>query len=146
MVESQATAPQYSENTASVTEPVPMSTQTINSTVSRIYPMPGSSRKTKRGGHKILTTVVIIFLLLLAILGGIGFYTYSVAKQLQAQATDMEATGKTAYDDFKGQNLPATKAQLDLLQTDLKTIRGTYTKLALYNYLPIAHSYSHRQS
>lgn len=115
-----------------------------NFAIPRITPMtaaPTSKSFRLKTWHKVAAGVGGVLVALLVILGGLGLYTYGVVKNLQTEAMDLKATGVTAYDDFKAQNLPATKEQLTQVQTKLKAVRATYSKLALYNFLPIAHDY-----
>ncbi len=152
MVENNAAQPQVSiESLDPITEPTP--SPTINSNVARIYPMntssSGSSRMNRskkksflaKPWQKALAIAGGVLLVLLLVGSVLGFYTYGVVKELQAQSAEMKLAGQTAYDDFKAQNLPGTKEQLLAIQEKLKTTRKTYSKLALYNVIPIAHSY-----
>jgi len=133
--------------------PTPVSNQTINSNVARIYPMSNSSTdggKSSRANKKQFLSkpwqkgiaVVGGFLLITLLLGGVlGFYTYGVMKELQAQGAEVRTSSQTALDNFKSQNLPGTKEQLLLIQEKLKAIRETYGKIAVYNLVPIARNY-----
>lgn len=95
------------------------------------------SKKTKR----ILAAVLGVLLVFLLIGGVIGFYTYNQVQTLQVQAQEAETLGRTAYDSFKGQNLPATQQSLKDLQSKMVEIRGTYNKLSFYRFVPIASAY-----
>ncbi len=95
--------------------------------------------KSKAGKISLIVGGVLLVLLMIGVV--LGFYTYSVAQQMMAQAAEIQTTGRAAYDSFKAQNLPQTEAQLKDVQSKLQTVRSTYSKLALYNVIPIAHGY-----
>jgi len=87
--------------------PTPVSNQTINSNVARIYPMSNSSTdggKSSRANKKQFLSkpwqkgiaVVGGFLLITLLLGGVlGFYTYGVMKELQAQGAEVRTSSQT---------------------------------------------------
>lgn len=91
--------------------------------------------------QKVVAGVVIVVLLLSTVAGVLGFYTFSVAQELMAQADTAQVTGQNAYASFKSQNLPEADVHLKQLQTEVKSIRDTYNKLAFYQAIPIARSY-----
>ncbi len=148
MVENSAAQPQITIESLDP-EPTPTQPPTINN-VARIYPMNTASSRSSRSSKKAflakpwqkgLAIAGGVLLVLLIIGSVLGFYTYGVVKELQAEGAEAKLAGQTAYDNFKGQNLPGAKEQLVVVQDKLKSIRKTYGKLALYNVLPIAHSY-----
>ena len=91
--------------------------------------------------HKVVLGLVIALVIFGSIAGVVGAYTMGVVKEMQTQSVTMQAKGRAAYDEFKAQNLPATEQNLKDIQEELKTVRKTYSKLAFYNAIPIAHSY-----
>ncbi len=129
------------------TNDVPVEPATVNSNMARIYPMSSSKSKSLKRKYlskpwqKVAAGALAVLLVFLVVGGIVGFYTYTVVKQLQAEGAEIKLAGTTAYTDFKTQNLPGTKEQLLLVQEKLKTTRQTYGKLAFYNVIPIAHSY-----
>ncbi len=150
MEQSQIAPTQYSDSLTDPVDPNTSSETTADITnMTRIYPMSSSSSKSSPSKSRFLgktwqkvAAVSVGVLLALGILAaGAGIYTYGIVKQLQAETNDIKIAGKSAYDDFKAQNLPATRQQVTLIQTDLKTVRATYQKLAFLNILPIAHNY-----
>lgn len=90
---------------------------------------------------KTLGIVGGVLLALIVLGGGLGFYTLSVVNTLQAQAQEAELIGQQAFDNFKGQNLPATQQALKDLQGKVQEMRGTYNRLGLYLFIPVASSY-----
>ncbi|MDQ3008149.1 MAG: DUF4012 domain-containing protein [bacterium] len=91
--------------------------------------------------QKIAAGVSVVLLLLLSVAGALGFYTYTVVKDIQAQTATAQITARAAYDGFKTQNLPASEASLKELQTQLLDVRATYNKLSFYRFVPIANAY-----
>jgi len=91
--------------------------------------------------QKVVAVVGVVFLALASVGAVLGFYTYGVVKQLQAEANEVQTLGRTAYDSFKAQNLPATEQSLKDVQAKTSSIRDTYDKLAFYQYVPVARSY-----
>ncbi len=91
--------------------------------------------------QKILVVVLVVLLFFGSIAAVLGFYTLSVVQQLKSEANDVQATAKEAYEQFKNQNLPGTQEKVKSVAEKMKGVRQTYSKLAIYNVLPIAHSY-----
>jgi hypothetical protein len=92
--------------------------------------------------HKVVLGGVGIGLLLLLItLGGVGAYSYTVSMQLKDQAQAAEFHARTALDQFKAQNLPATEVALADLKQSVTEIDTTYKKLAFAGFVPFANNY-----
>lgn len=104
---------------------------------------PNSSRKPlfARTWVRFLVMILAILVILGSIAGALGFYTYTVAMELKAQAEEAEVLGQSAYDAFKAQNLPGAQAGLDSVKNKLVDIRATYNKLSFYGSIPIASAY-----
>jgi hypothetical protein len=100
-----------------------------------------NSGKLNPKAKKILTGSILVLVLLFSIFGSLAFYTFGVVTQLRQQAAVSKATAQEAYVLFKGQNLPATQEKVTQLTADLETIQKSYSKLAIYNYLPFARTY-----
>lgn len=83
----------------------------------------------------------ICVLLLLSVAGVVGASTYQVARSLQTQANEAEEIARTAYQQFKEQNLPGAQESVTLLEGKLSEIETTYAKLSLYKLLPIVNVY-----
>lgn len=91
--------------------------------------------------HKVLLVVVIVLLFVTGIVAALGFYTFAVVQEMKGEVADIQVTGQGAYDDFKAQNLPATEEKVKIVAQKLQGLRQTYGKLAILNYIPVAHSY-----
>ncbi len=89
----------------------------------------------------ILSSVLGIFLFFFIVFGALGFYTYQVAMELKTQGESAKVTAMNAYTNFKNQNLPGTESEIGNLKEQLKNIKATYQKLALYKAIPIANNY-----
>jgi hypothetical protein len=88
--------------------------------------------------------VVIMCAVLLILLSAgavMGFYTYRVGRQLQQQGVELKQQAQSAYDQFKQQNLPATKQELLNAQAKLNEIEVTYQKLGFMGSMPIIKKY-----
>ncbi len=83
----------------------------------------------------------IVLVLSISILGALVYTTYQIAMTMQAQAQEAESLGRTAYQHFKEQNLPAAKTSVVELQQKVLEIEETYEKLALYQFIPFASNY-----
>jgi hypothetical protein len=83
----------------------------------------------------------VLLVLLISVAGVLAYTTYQIALTMQAQAKEAETIGRTAYQHFKEQNLPAAKTSVLELQDKVKELEQTYARLALYQFLPIAHNY-----
>ncbi|MEX0896247.1 MAG: DUF4012 domain-containing protein [Patescibacteria group bacterium] len=88
-----------------------------------------------------LISSLSVFGVLLVVVGVLVFATYTTAKTLQAQAVTAQATARTAYDQFKAQDLPGVKSQLEQLDQQLVDMRAIYARLGFYRYIPIARNY-----
>lgn len=88
-----------------------------------------------------LVVVLGIFLLLTLFTTIAGVYTYSVVKELQAQALPLKDKVRTTYDLFKAQNLPEAEKTLNEIDTEFQAVKQTYSKLGFYSYIPIAKNY-----
>lgn len=95
----------------------------------------------EKKSKQILLIVCMVLLVLLSAVGAIGAYSYSVTKQLQTQGNQLQAQVRSAYDQFKAQNLPGTEAALVEAKTQLQTVKQTYSKLKLYDSLPFLNKY-----
>lgn len=88
---------------------------------------------------------LLIGLLVLAILivsiTSMGVYTYSVVKELQAQALPLKAKAQNTYELFKAQNLPEAEKTLLEIDTDFQVVKSTYSKLSFYSKIPLANNY-----
>lgn len=91
--------------------------------------------------QKIAVMIGVILLFLLSIGAALGFYTYSVAQEMKAEVADIQTVGQGSYDQFKVQNLPAAEEGFKSIAEKMKKVHATYAKLAIYNYLPVAHNY-----
>ncbi len=103
-----------------------------------------TSRRTRaamKPWQKILLSVGVVLLAVLVIGGIAAFQVYTVAKQLQAQAEEVKATGQAAYAAFKAQNLPEAESKLKETQTKFQTLETTYQQLAVYGKIPFIGAY-----
>jgi len=89
----------------------------------------------------VLSSILGIFLFFTVVFGALGFYTYQVAIELKTQGEAAKVTAMNAYTNFKNQNLPGTESEIGNLKEQLKNIKSTYQKLALYKAIPIANNY-----
>jgi len=86
--------------------------------------------------------IALVFLVILTLSMTImGVYTYSVAKQLQAQALPLKDEARKFYELFKSQNLPEAEVVLNQIDSDFQEVKSTYQKLSFYSKLPIASNY-----
>jgi hypothetical protein len=107
--------------------------------------MPSTARKRRNffasKGAKILAVLLVVLLIVGGVVGAVGYYTYTVAMEMKAQAEEAQVLGRSAYDAFKGQNLPGAQQDLQAVQAKLVEIRATYDKLKFYASVPIASAY-----
>lgn len=78
---------------------------------------------------------------LIVVAGVLAYATYQAAQALQVQAATAQISARSAYDQFKAQNLPGVKSNLQELDAQLATAKTTYAKLGFYRYIPIARNY-----
>ncbi len=97
------------------------------------------SVKLKEKPALMVALVVAIFLTLLTTV--MGVYTFSVVKELRAQATPLKDKAQTTYALFKAQNLPEAEKSLNEIDTEFQTVKATYAKLSFYSKIPIANNY-----
>lgn len=104
-----------------------------------------STQKIKRplGKKKaiIIASVFGVIFFLLALAGGVGFYTYQIAMELKTQGDSARVTAMNAYTNFKNQNLPGTQSEIDNLKNQLNNIKSAYQKLSFYNSIPFLSAY-----
>lgn len=92
--------------------------------------------------HKtVLSGVAIGLLLLFIFVGAVGAYAYTVGMQLKDQGQAAEFHARTALDQFKAQNLPATEIALADLKQSVTDIETTYQRLAFARMIPFANNY-----
>lgn len=91
--------------------------------------------------NKILLITLVIFSLFIGLFIALGFYTYSVAKTIQFSATQLETTVRASADQFKAQNLPGTKAEMDKITAQINTIEQQLNKLSFLKLLPFGANY-----
>jgi hypothetical protein len=91
--------------------------------------------------QKVLFGVGVALVLLLTVSAVLGLYTYGVVQDIKAQASEIQGLGRTTYDSFKAQNLPATEEGIKQITEKTKNLRTTYNKLAFYKMVPIARNY-----
>lgn len=92
--------------------------------------------------HKrVLIGVALVILFIIGLLGGIGLFTYSVAMQIQTEGKVAAGLARTALDNFKGQNLPATEQALKDLKVQVGTIESSYNKMQFVSMVPFANAY-----
>jgi hypothetical protein len=89
----------------------------------------------------VLGGIGIGLLLSLILFGGVGIYAYSVVMQLKDQGQAAEFHARTALNQFKAQNLPATEIALADLKQSITDIEVTYQKLAFARMIPFAKNY-----
>lgn len=89
---------------------------------------------------KLLVSFTIL-LILVAFITSVGVYTYSIAKEIQAQAMPLKAKAEIAFDLFKDQNLPEAEKTLLEIDSDFQSLKETYNKLGFYSKIPIASNY-----
>jgi hypothetical protein len=88
-----------------------------------------------------LLIVSVILLVLITFITSVGVYTYTVAKDIKAQASPLQAKVATAYTLFKAQNLPEAEKTLLEIDSDFQTLKTTYNKLSFYSKVPLANNY-----
>jgi hypothetical protein len=91
--------------------------------------------------HTVFIIIGVVLILSITIAGVLAVKTYAVAQNLQLQSQEAELIGRTAYQQFKEQNLPAAKISLENLQEKVTQIEQTYAQLAVYSYIPVANNY-----
>jgi len=91
--------------------------------------------------QKVGAGVLVVSIVLGSLVGAVGIYTMSIARQLQVQASEAQVLGRGAYDQFKAQNLPAAEQALKDVEGKLKDVRTTYNRLSFYQTIPIARAY-----
>jgi hypothetical protein len=110
-----------------------------------IPPTPTNPAKKRRflpkTWHKILVVVLLLLVVLGAGVGAVAAYTMTVVQELKTQSTELQTDGKTVYEQFKAQNLPATEEGIKKLAEKMKTTRQTYNKLSFYKNIPFASAY-----
>lgn len=89
----------------------------------------------------VILAILGITLFLLLITTIMGVYTFTVAKQLQAQVIPLKQKAQMVYTLFKEQNLPEAEKNLLELEAEFQTVKGTYQKLGFYSKIPIANKY-----
>lgn len=87
----------------------------------------------------VITVAILIFLT--SSVTVMAVYTYSVAKQLQAQAQPLQDKTRMMYEQFKAQNLPEAEKSLTEIDNDFQTVKQTYQKLSFYSKIPFANNY-----
>lgn len=126
------------------TEPTDAATipETPDSTPETTTPFASNSTAPKRRiWLKVGAVVGVVLLFLLAIVGVVGAYTYTVVMELKGSAQEAATAGQNAYLNFKSQNLPASKEELKKLQQRLDEVEVVYQKLSFYQAVPIARNY-----
>ena len=111
---------------------VPEITETNKETVSFI-------QKLKK--RPILITVVTFLFLLTLSATALGVYTYSVVRELEAQAVPLKDKAQVTYALFKSQNLPEAEKTLHEIDSEFQGIKSTYQKLSFYSKIPVAKNY-----
>lgn len=91
--------------------------------------------------QKALLAVVVVLLVLGSAAGATAYYTYGVAKTLQAQGEELKVSVNGVKDQLKAQNLPGAKTAFADVQKDLDEMKVTYEKLAFYKSIPVANLY-----
>ncbi len=91
--------------------------------------------------RKILVGIGLILTLIIGLLMAGGIYSLMLAKTLQAQASSLQVTAKSAYTAFKQQNLVQVKTELTSLDAQLTEFDRTYAKLGFWQMVPVARSY-----
>lgn len=87
----------------------------------------------------IVTSTILLFFLTIATV--IGLYTFQQVKKIQAQTLELQVSGRTMYDSFKAQNLPAVNVELQKIKGQLAEVEQTYGQLKFYSYIPLARTY-----
>ncbi len=108
---------------------------------SRLTPATPSMTNKSKKMKRVLLIIGGVFLLLFTIAAVVGFYTYSVAKDLQNQSQAMNVSAKQAYDAFKIQDLLVVETSLVELDQQLATAHGTFGKLGYLRFIPFASGY-----
>lgn len=83
----------------------------------------------------------LVSVLLLSMASIIGWHTYTVAHQIQAQAGEIQTSARAAYDAFKAQDLLTAQAKLSLLPDQLANLKSEYKKLGYLRMIPVVNSY-----
>lgn len=91
--------------------------------------------------QKIWAGVGAGLLLLLVVIGVLAIKTITTVQAIKAQGLEAKAISQQAYTEFKGQNLPGVKDNLNKLDEKLNTIDGLYAQLAFYKAVPFASAY-----
>jgi hypothetical protein len=113
---------------------------TIRSTLS-VSPKATLLWITSHRWHTVGLVSLALTLVLVTVAGTLAWHTYQVAERLQLQARDAARQGQSAYDLFKAQDLPASRAALQKLQTQLQEMDLTYHQLSWYGHVPYAVAY-----
>jgi len=131
--------------------PQPIQVQKPDSVLHTMYPpkqtqTPVTLLKKKknifsRWWFRVLLLVILLLAIVGAVAGYVGFYTYKVAMELKVQSDETKVLAKSAYDQFKAQNLPGAQKGFAEVKAKVADIRQTYKKLEFYNSLPIARAY-----
>lgn len=100
-----------------------------------------AQKKTLGRKHWILISIAVVIVALLAALGVVGWYSYTVATQIQQQTTELRVDGLEAYTAFKSQDLLRTQEEVVQIAGKVETISSLYQKLSFYSYVPIARQY-----
>jgi len=101
---------------------------------------PTTEREAPQKKRVLMIVLAGLFLFISGIIG-LAFYSYSVINQLKSEAEQMQQQTRTAYTQFKQQNLPETKKALDQAQVKLSQLSATYTKLSFFRFIPLARAY-----
>lgn len=81
------------------------------------------------------------FILLLSTGSFLAYVTYRTSQKMSQQAAEAKITAQAAYTNFKNQDLPATEAELNKLQSQVEELKATYQSLNFYNSLPFFKRY-----
>lgn len=132
---------EYSTADSATAEPPQYSDPSLHDMYAQEEVSPQKRRFLPKLWQKIAFVILLLVVLIAAIGGAIGLYTLSIVTQLKAQSNDLQATAKTAYDDFKSQDLAGTQTTMETMPGKLKDMRSTYARLAYLNVIPLAHAY-----
>lgn len=91
--------------------------------------------------QKMWTGIGAGILLIVVVIAVLAIKTVTTVQAIKAQGLEAKAIGQQAYIDFKGQNLPGVKDNLNKLDEKLQTIDSLYAQLAFYRGVPFAASY-----
>ncbi len=89
----------------------------------------------------VFTGILVAVVLLTLLATSMAVYTYSVVKELQAQAMPLKDKAQTTYALFKSQNLPEAEKTLHEIDAEFQAVKTTYAKLSFYSKIPVASSY-----